>query len=250
MNILIVEDEPLAQSGLKRKLLLCDLEINSIYYTDSVEETVTWLKKNEEPDLIFMDIKLLDGLSFDIFEMVKINAPVIFTTAFDEYAIKAFKVNSIDYLLKPIGIEELKLSLEKFKKLNEKDLNVDLSEIKKMILSNKKNYKTRFISILGNEIIAVNERDICYFYSEEKIVYIRTKRDIFIINSSLEELESQVDPSQYFRLNRKYLSKKTSISKITKHSQSRLKLELTPSSSEEIIVSQKKHSIFLNWLEK
>jgi len=254
MNVLIIEDEPFAQKELIRLLQLCDKTINILKCIDSVEESVNWLKENDHAELIFMDIQLSDGISFEIFNHLTINTPVIFTTAYDEYAIRAFKVNSIDYLLKPVDETELRQSLEKFKILkrqSKKDENfLDKNQIEDILGLYKPSYKNRLITKLGDKIFYVETTNIAYLYSEDKVTFLITREDKrHIINHTLEQVENFLDPTHFYRLNRKYLTHIDAIASINKYFNSRLKVQLEPAVDDEILISRAKVSAFLEWLE-
>ncbi len=253
MHILIVEDEHLAASRLSTmiKKLHSDVEISSV--CDSVEQTLDWLSNNPQPDLAFFDIQLGDGISFDIFEQADIQFPVIFTTAYDQYAIKAFKVNSIDYLLKPIEEEALETAISKF--LNQQ--NKDLASIHQAILQTHKliqpnNYKTRFLIKVGEHLRMIKTNEISFFYSEEKATFLRTMDGHnYALDQSLEQYELQLNPSEFYRISRKYIVKITAISDIINYSNSRLKLKLYGMEGDDtIIVSRERVKAFKMWLEE
>lgn len=257
MKVLIIEDEPFAQKELERLLNNSGASIEILNFIDSVEESVKWLQNNN-PDLIFMDIQLSDGLSFEIFDKIDIEIPVIFTTAFDEYAIRAFKVNSIDYLLKPVEQKDLAKALEKYEnmatKANPKDpvetfLNKEQLE-QLLSLYRPTNYKSRFIAKLGDNIKHIAVEEIPYFYFEEKVVFLVTKHnDRYIVDYTLDQLEKLLDPKKFFRINRKYITSIDSIDKVSKFFNSRLKIKLKPHIDDEILISRAKVKDFINWLD-
>jgi two-component system, LytTR family, response regulator LytT len=256
LRVLIIEDEPFAQQELKRLLTNIPRDIEVLQCIDSVEDSIEWLNESKHPDLIFMDIQLSDGLSFEIFKAVKIKVPVIFTTAFDEYAIKAFKVNSLDYLLKPIEPEELNAAFVKFDDIKmHYSLDVpgfNLEQLDKMLtmLKPKSDYKSRFIAKVGDQIKHIKTDDIAYFFADDNIVFMVTESNAkYIIDYSLNQIEAFLDPKFFFRLNRTYFANIKSIAKVHKFFNSRLKIELKPSVEEDILVSRVKVSDFLNWLE-
>ncbi len=255
MKVLIVEDEPFAQNELKRLLEKTRFSVDVLECTDSVEDTVEWLKNNAAPDLIFLDIQLSDGLSFEIFKQIKVSAPIIFTTAFDEYAIRAFKLNSIDYLLKPIKQDDLEQALDKLetlKKHYEKGgTGLDSETIEKLLNFKKPEYKSRFIAKIGDQIKYIDIKDVAYFYAEDNEVFLITRtKNRYIIEFKLDQLEKLLDPLQYYRINRSYIVYIGSIMKINKYFNSRLHLELSPETNEEVLISRVKVPEFLKWMDK
>jgi DNA-binding LytR/AlgR family response regulator len=248
MRILIIEDENLAAKRLV-KLIKEHLPDSEIFGNlDTVKASVNWLQTNQEPDLIFLDIQLADGISFEIFEKIKVTAPIIFCTAYDQYAIKAFKVNSVDYLLKPIDPEELKKALTKFE-AGRKSPVITLEEIRNMILPAQKIYKNRFLVKSGDRIQTVPTDEIRFFYSEDKVTLLQTATGKkFIIDYTLDEIEDMVDPVHFFRLNRKYISALSAIKSIHTYSNSRLKILLENSDDNDILVSREKITTFKSWL--
>jgi DNA-binding LytR/AlgR family response regulator len=255
MKILIIEDEPFAQQELVRLLRQAGLDFQLLATIDTIEESVEWFQSNPAPDLVFLDIQLADGISFDIFRQVKMESPVIFTTAYDEYAIRAFQLNSIDYLLKPIKPGELKTALDKLAGMKQQFSDAkghitddQLDKLLNMVTGHT--YKTRFLVKLGDELKSIDTAEIAYFKAEDNVVFLFTvKGKRYIIEHTLEELEQQVDPSEYFRLNRSFLASMKSIKKINKYFNSRLALELEPATEEKVIISRRKVQPFLEWLE-
>lgn len=249
-NILIIEDENLAAKRLSRLLQELISEINILGFCDSVKSAVEYLQNNKQPDLIMLDIQLGDGISFDIFKQVTINCPVIFTTAFDEYAIKAFELNSIDYLLKPINVEALKKSLHKFEQLKQQNMGVDFQTLLPL-LNNNKVYKKRFLVAIGERLISINSQDIAYITSIDKCTFIVDKQNMYYaIDFSLDKLEEMLEPELFFRINRQYIISNTAIDKIFILSKSRIKLLLNPQAKEEILVSNARTHQFREWLDK
>lgn len=251
MNVIIIEDEKPSARRLRR--MLNELQIEARVLLHSVAEAVLWFQNNSQPDLILLDIQLSDGLAFEIFEQVQVNSAIIFTTAYDEYALKAFKLNSIDYLLKPIDIDELKNAIEKFKnnQLEPTDLKTDLNLIKRLFENPlDRNFKKRFTVKIGLHLKMIQVEDIECLYSENKGTYIYTsdKRD-YLIDSTLEQLDSSLDPMIFFRVNRKFYINIKSIQDIVAYSNSRLKINLKTYSNHDIIVSREKVKEFKNWLE-
>ncbi len=252
MKVLIIEDEPFAQQELIRLLNRIDRDIEVLACIDSVEESVKWLKDFAPPELIFMDIQLSDGLSFEIFEQTDVRAPVIFTTAFDDYAIKAFKVNSIDYLLKPIEEEDLAGAIQKFRDtLPKGDGFFSKKQLEEVLGLYRPAYKSRLVVKLGDKIRHIEARDIAYFFSEDKVSFLVTREaKKYIINYTLEQIEKFMDPGDFYRLNRKYIAHIDSIASIDKYFNSRLKIGLKPEVEDDVLISRTKVSDFLNWLER
>ena len=257
MKILIVEDEPFAQDELKRLLFNINPEFEILDMIDTVEDTVEWLENNDPPDLIFLDIQLADGISFEIFNNTEVTAPVIFTTAYDEYAVRAFRVNSIDYLLKPIKQEDLTTALNKleslqnqFQKGNDDGMNITKNQLKTLLNLSPKSYKSRFLTRIGDQIKYLTIDEIAYFYAEDNVVFVITgegKR--YIIDHTIEEISKMVDPQLFFRLNRTFLAKIEAIDKVYKYVNSRLKIELRPVTEKEVIISRARVGEFLDWME-
>ncbi len=254
MDILIIEDEEIAYRTLCNMLHKYDQSIIIKGWIKSIDEAIEWLSVHTMPDLIFLDIKLVDGLSFEIFEHIEINVPIIFTTAYHEYAIKAFEVNSIDYLLKPISQENLEKSLQKFKKFHlQKDSGI-LNKIKEVIGAiNQTNepYKTRFLVKKRDKLFSISTYEIAYFYRDE-LVYLVTKTDKkHIVNYSLEELEKIIDPQKYFRINRQFFVNISSIEAGHSYYKGKLKIELVPKPDANVdtTISEKKASSFKNWMD-
>ena len=250
MKVIIIEDEKPSARRLSRMLLELDIEAQAMLH--SVDEAVSYFKENEHPDLILLDIQLSDGLSFEIFEQVEVNSAIIFTTAYDEYALKAFKLNSIDYLLKPIDNEELEIAIHKFKKNQPKkqNLQVDLEQIKKLLVNPlDKNYKVRFTIKIGQHLKMIPIDEIVCFYSENKGTYIFTssKRD-YLIDCSLEQLDEMLDPTKFFRVNRGFYVHIDAINDIISYTNSRLKVKLSSFDAQEIIVSREKVKDFKLWI--
>ncbi|WP_121965766.1 LytTR family DNA-binding domain-containing protein [Myroides sp. N17-2] len=252
ISIVIIEDEKPAARSLERKLE--KLGYSSMINLSSVEEAVVWFGSNKEPDLIFLDIQLSDGLSFEIFEQVHINSSIIFTTAYDEYALRAFKLNSIDYLLKPIQEDELKQAIDKFQNNRTAifGFNQQFDLFKQfMSTSNAVEYKERFAVKVGAQIKIILRSEIVCFYSENKATYVQTTEGRnYIIDYTLEELEKMVDPVDFFRMSRKFIVSIHSIKDIYSYSNSRLKLNLVNLESEDLIVSREKVTDFKKWIEK
>ncbi|MDM1073415.1 response regulator transcription factor [Empedobacter brevis] len=250
MKIVIIEDEKPAARLLKRRVEKLGYEIYEMLH--SVEESVAWLKTNPTPDLIFLDIQLSDGLSFEIFNQVEISSAIIFTTAYDEYVLKAFKLNSVDYLLKPVDEEELKFSIEKFeKRYKNSPSTFDLKELKNLFSNNQtEKYKERFSIKIGTSIKIIETENIECFFSENKASYIHTKENRnYLIDSSLDKVEEQINPAKFFRINRSQIIQIDSIKEINMYSNSRLKIILTTYNEQDMIVSREKVTDFKNWLD-
>ena len=249
MKIIIVEDEPAAIRHLKRMILKILPDAKIVAELDSVETAVGWFNKNELPDLAFFDIQLSDGLSFEIFENVAVKCPIVFTTAFDHYAIQAFKVNSIDYLLKPIKPEELQKAIEKFQNLQyEPNQLNDLTALLQNIKASSPSYKERFLVKKGQQLLSIDAKNIAYVFSEDKITFLQTTSAKYLINYSLDDLEFKLSPKDFFRLNRKCIAAYSSIQKIEKYFNGKLLVELHPSYKDKIVVSREKASLFKEWL--
>jgi len=245
-RVIIIEDEKPSARFLQRKLET--LGFHQIMMLHSVLQSKKWFAENPNPDLIFLDIQLSDGLSFEIFEDFEIDSAIIFTTAYDEYALKAFKLNSIDYLLKPIAEEELQFAIEKFKKQKEALQSFDYHQLRN-ILDPDRNFKTRFSIKVGQSIKLVNTEDIECLFSQNKGTYLYTKqKDQYLLDQSLDQLESNLDPNQFFRISRAHIVNIASIRSIAIHSNSRLRLELNNYPSQEIIVSRERVNDFKKWL--
>ena len=250
MKVVIVEDEMLAAKKLKQLLIEVEPGIEILETLESVEDAVNWFTQNATPELIFMDIQLDDGISFEIFDALKIDAPIIFTTAYNDYAIRAFKVNSVDYLLKPIDKSALKEALEKFKKhfVESEDFETKIAKVIGQI-SNR--YKSRFFIKIGLRFKSVPVENICCFIVEGRSTFLRTNEGKnYDLDHSLDQLQKMVDPNLFFRINRKYLVNINSIDEIISYSTSRLKLKLKNSNEQDLIVSRDKVSEFKHWMDR
>lgn len=250
MKTIIVEDEKPAARLLQRKLAKLGIAVETMLH--SVEEAIEWFTKNEHPDLIFLDIQLSDGLSFEIFDKVTINSAVIFTTAYDEYALKAFKLNSVDYLLKPIDEDDLEAAVSKFElRIKKPDpLQHGIEEIRKMLTTPAtKSYKKRFTLKIGHHLKVINTDDIECFYSENKGTYLHTtdNRD-YLVEQTLEMVEQELDPAEFFRVSRKFIIPLKAIKEIVMYSNSRLKVILPSYRDDEVIVSREKVGDFKKWI--
>lgn len=255
MNILIIEDEYPAAERLKTLLSRINVETHVIGVLESVSMSCNWLNEHKPPDLIFSDIQLSDGISFDIFDKTQVESPIIFTTAYDEYAIKAFKLNSIDYLVKPISQNELEYSLKKYKQLQGTQKAIiqqtQLLQIVKSINQEKVEYKERFLVQGKDEWIPVFTSDIAYFTSSHEITHlIRFDGKRFIVDYTLAELEELLRPDSFFRVNRQYLVQVTSIQRVYPYFNGRLMVALRPVTKEEVIISKSKASAFKGWMSQ
>lgn len=253
MKILIIEDEDQAADRLES--LIQQIEPASVIAgkLDSVRRSVEWINKNSQVDLIFMDIQLADGLSFEIFDQVEIRSPVIFATAYNEYALKAFKVNSIDYILKPVDKEDIAAAFRKFEtlvgrsKLQEKMME-SIGYAMQMLT---KKYKERFVLKVGEHLKSVEVKDILFFYSLDKATFGQTMAGRkHILDLTMDQLESLIDPTRFFRINRKYLVAVDSIQDMITYSSSRLKLVLKTSDDKDVIVARERVQEFKEWLDK
>jgi len=252
MKVLIIEDEPQAAERLISLIqnLQSDIEISD--NLDSVKGSVEWLSKNQAVDLIFMDIQLADGLSFEIFEKVEVNAPVIFTTAYNEYALKAFKVNSIDYILKPVDKQELEAAFKKYQNLTQQPASQKMIEsigyAMQMLI---KKYKERFVIKVGEHLKSVETNEILFFFSLEKTTFAQTTDGRkHILDFTLDQLDGLLDPARYFRINRKYIVRVDSIKDMISHTNSRIKLILKTSDDDDVIVARERVQEFKEWLDK
>ena len=255
MRVLVVEDEKSAAKRLLKLLKDIDPAIEVIGIIDTVKGTTSWFGKNSAPDLLFLDIQLADGLSFDIFEQTQISCPVIFTTAYDQYALKAFEVYSIDYLLKPIDKEKLLRSLDKFKNMvrgANKTASVDLGTLQNALeLMQGRKYKERFIVKYGEHIKSFPVENIVGFYSEEKISFFRNNDGRkYVVDYTMEQIEGLINPDFFFRINRKYIINLSGIEDVVVYSNSRLKLKVQHFNDHDLIVAREKVQEFKKWLDR
>jgi len=248
MTTIIIEDEKPAARMLQRKLEKLNIPVQVMLH--SVREAIEWFQQNPHPDLIFLDIQLSDGLSFEIFEKVSIQSPIIFTTAYDEYALRAFKLNSIDYLLKPIDEDDLEVAVEKYRKTISPKPAIDMQMIRQLFTSSQApEYKKRFSVKVGDHIKIIPIEEVELFYSEYKGTFIHTfEGRTFLLDTTLESLEKELDPTQFFRISRKYIISHTALKDIVVYSNSRLKLTLKSYNKEEVIVSRERVGVFKEWL--
>ncbi len=251
MNVIIIEDEKPSARRLQRMLKSLDVEAETMLH--SVEESVAWFENNEHPDLIFLDIQLSDGLSFEIFETVDINSAVIFTTAYDEYALQAFKLNSIDYLLKPIDEDDLKTAVEKFKGRTpqKQSVTLDFNDIKKLLVNPiEREFKKRFSVKVGQHLKLINIEDIECIYSQNKGTYAHTNEGRnYLLDMTLDQLEDELEPHVFFRISRKCYVNVNAIRDIISYTNSRLQIKLHRFDEQEIIVARERVKDFKDWLE-
>ncbi len=261
MKILIVEDEDLAVKKLKKTLQTVDESATVVGEADSIKSTVSWLQSNPAPDLILMDIELADGQSFEIFNQVQVKSPVIFITSYDEYALKAFKVNSVDYLLKPVQKEDLQSALEKYrqmKKMYTTDatpaagaISIDdlVKELQQKLQT--KEYRKRFLVKHGQKLVSVEVDDIAYFFSDGRLNFFKTTDNRkFVVDYTMDELNEMLDPERYFRISRSFFISVDSVAQIHDYFGNRLLLHLKPETDKEAIVSREKVTDFKTWLGK
>lgn len=251
MQAVIIEDEKPSARRLNRMLNGLNLEVITMLH--SVKEAVDWFKNNEHPELIFLDIQLSDGLSFEIFENVEIKSAIIFTTAYDEYALKAFKLNSVDYLLKPIDDEELHDAIQKYEsnKAKNKPNFLNAEDIQRMFQQSYKNdYKKRFTIQIGQHLKIIEINEVCCFYSENKGTYLHTETDrSYLLDYSLERLEKDLDPEKFFKISRKFIVNLSAIKDIVSYSNLRLEVKLNCFNKHQLIVSRERVKLFKEWLE-
>jgi DNA-binding LytR/AlgR family response regulator len=253
MNVLIIEDEPQAVERLSKLVLQIKPEAKILDKIDSVKRSIEWLKQNANPDLIFIDIQLADGLSFEIFDHCEVISPVVFTTAYNEYALKAFKVNSIDYLLKPVDKVELIASFKKLETLTSAPASSAkmMESISYAMQMLTKKYKERFVIKVGEHLKSIEVADILFFYSLEKATFAQTKDGRkHILDFTMEQLEGLINPSQFFRINRKYFVSAQSLQDMISYTNSRLKLVLRTSDDADIVVARERVQEFKEWLDR
>lgn len=253
MRVLIIEDEEHAARRLRKLIALSEPQAEILGPIDSVRSAVEWFSKEPSPDLVFMDIQLADGISFLIFDRCQVDAPVVFTTAYDQYALKAFKVNSIDYILKPVDREEFLQAMEKYRKLGfEKGRAsnplLKIEEVMKMLTQK---YKTRFVVKIGEHLRTVETADILFFVSEGKATFcVTTDLRHILIDFTLEQLEDLIDPVRFYRINRKYIVSTEAIQDIISYTNSRLKLKMKGAKDSDVVVARERVQDFKNWLDR
>jgi DNA-binding LytR/AlgR family response regulator len=254
MKVLIVEDEQLAAERLEQMILTYDPSITRVGPLDTVEETAQYLREHSDIDVLFLDIQLADGKSFELFEKISYHKPVIFTTAYDQYSLKAFKYNSIDYLLKPVRYDDLKFALDKFKQLNPGEQSIGLTKevIRELLNGSTSPYKKRFLVKQGGKIRYVPVEDIAYLFADGKMAYLVSKENHrqYIVDHTLEELEDVLlDPSDFFRISRKHIVRIDSIKEVQTQSQ-RLEVRLSQPIDPPLTVSREKITEFKRWLNR
>ena len=249
MRAIIIEDEKPAAEKLAKAIQSADPDVNIVAVLSSVQSSVDWLLQNPHPELIFMDVELSDGLSFKIFESINIKSPVIFCTAYDEYWQEAFEHNSIDYLLKPVKQEKLETALNKYDKLKQHFASNFQQLLQWQRHPADHGYKKRFLVKRGTDYVSIKTDDIAYLYATHKLVcMVDNKNQKYILDQSLAEIEKQVDPACFYRINRKYFVSQNSIRKRKSYPKSKLQLELEPAISDEIIISQENVAAFKEWM--
>jgi DNA-binding LytR/AlgR family response regulator len=248
MRTLIIEDEKPAADKLKKAIQKTGLGIEIIAQLDSVQSAIQWLRTQEQPELVFMDIELSDGLCFKIFETVSVPCPIIFTTAYDEYWQEAFELNSIDYLLKPVKQEKLEAALKKYDTLKQYFAS-NFQQLMQTKRTNLPAHKKRFLVKRGTDYISVKTEDIAYFYATHKLVcMVNKKAEKFILDISLSDIEKQIDPVSFYRINRKYLVNMSAIKRIKSYPKSKLEVEMDPPVNDEILISQENVAAFKDWM--
>lgn len=250
MSIIIIEDEKPSARRLQR--MLTELQMEAEVMLHSVEESIDWFQHHEHPDLIFLDIQLSDGLSFEIFEAIEIKSAVIFTTAYDEYALQAFKLNSIDYLLKPIDEDDLTKAVSKYKERTpqQQSVTLDFNDIKKLLVNPiEREYKKRFSVKVGQHLKLINIDDIECFYSENKGTYAFTSEGRnYLLDTTLEQLEDELEPYKFFRISRKFVVNINAIDDMVSYTNSRLQIKLNTFKEQDIIVARERVKDFKEWL--
>jgi len=253
MKILIIEDEELAVKKLRKTLEAVDPAAEIVGITDSIQSSVEWLQENAAPDLILMDIELADGQSFEIFNLTEVKSPVIFTTSYDEYALKAFKVNSVDYLLKPIQKEELQAAISKFNKLNPSNTDISIDSLVKELQQKlqPKEFRKRFLVKHAQKLVSIEVGDIAYFYSDGRLNFFKTTDNRkFVVDYTMDELQDMLDPETFFRISRSFYVSISSVDKIDDYFGNRLILGLKPTVDKEALVSREKVTEFKKWMGK
>lgn len=247
MKILIVEDETAAYENLADMLVCMDSSMEILGNTESVRQTVRWLQSNPKPDLIFMDIHLSDGSAFAIFSQIEVEIPIIFTTAYDQYALEAFKVNSIDYLLKPIKPEDLKRALDKFSKWSHQDIMQYLSQLTQLSASPR--YKDKLLIPVKDKLLPINLKDVSCFYTADKTTYVYLKTGkSYLYAKTLEQIIASLNPEDFIRANKQFIVSRDSVKDITIWFDSRLLVTLDIDVPERIYISKNKASEFKSWI--
>jgi len=252
MKLLIVEDETLAVNRLRKLLVEIDPKIEVTGVLNSIVSTVDWLSKNPLPDLILMDVELEDGQCFEIFKRVNVTTAVIFTTSYDQYAIEAFKVNSIDYLLKPVGIDDLRNALNKFSTLHKPSSSLGtLEQFLQHFQKMNQSYRERFLVKTGSRYVSLETDMIAYFYFQDRVTFIKTWKDEnYIVDFSMDELEQLLSPTDFFRVNRQFIVNHRSVTNIQDYFNNKLLLTLKPQASQEVVISRERAAEFKIWMGK
>lgn len=255
MNIVIIEDEALAAKKLEELVIRYNSGYKILAKIGSVQGAIRWFNENGQPDLVFMDIHLLDGNSFEIVKQVTLDCPVVFTTAYDDYALEAFEVNSIDYLLKPVGYTKLQKAMDKLIKIQnnfEDAQSSRLSSLLNILETGGKDYKSRFLVKTGSKLFSIHTSEIGLFYSEEKVTFLITEKSKrFMLSQTLDELEKVIDPKLFFRINRQIILHINSVKIVHKYHKGRLKIELQNKwAPNDIIVSTRRVASFQTWLDQ
>ncbi len=251
MKILILEDEQLTASRIIQLVNQYDSSIEVLSVLDSIDRATTWLSENSLPDLLLADINLSDGPVFDLFDRIQVNVPVIFITAYSEYAIKAFRVNSIDYLVKPLDYNELRRAFDKYKSMCGVQMKLDSALLNSIFKDEKPEYRKRFLAKLGDQFRFIQTDHVAYFKSEDGIAFAVTFENASLpLDLSLEDIHKQISPEQFFRISRKFIVNNESIRKIHTYFNNRLKLVLDPVSEDDVLVSRERVAGFKEWLNR
>jgi two-component system, LytTR family, response regulator LytT len=251
IRALIIEDEKPAALRIEKLLQAIDPSIDIIGRLDTVATAVKWFTENPHPDLILLDIQLGDGLSFEIFSNIRVESYIIFTTAYDEFAIKAFELNSLDYLLKPVSEEKLTKSIGKFRKFREQGNNPDYGKLLETLERRDQRFKKRFIITIAGKIRVIETENVAWFYSKEKNTFLcSTENKAYPVDYSLDQIESMINPELFFRVNRQFIVQYKSISRIDILSKSRIRIATNPPFEEEILISTARTAEFRNWLDR
>ena len=258
MKILIVEDEELAVKKIQKTLASIDPDAEIAGITHSISSTIDWLESNPSPDLILMDIELSDGQSFEIFSRTKVKSAVVFTTSYDEFALKAFKVNSIDYLLKPVQKEDLEAALNKFRNMKEvyaggKDENLNMETIMKQLQQKLhiREFRKRFLVKHAQKLVSIEVEEIAYFFSDGRLNFFKTyDNKKYVLDYTMDELEDMLDPDRYFRISRSFYIAIDSVEQIHEYFGNRLLLHLKPPVEKDAVVSREKVADFKKWMGK
>ena len=251
MNVLIIEDEERAANRLEQLLIGCEQNINVIAKIESIENAVNYLSKNNNIELIFSDIQLEDGLSFEIFEQAQVKCPIIFTTAFDQYAIQAFQTNGVDYLLKPVDEKRLQQSLDKVKNLSSNVSIDNILALANSAISQPRKFKTRFMIKVGERIKSIGVDEVSLFFSQDNATFIlTTDKRKYVVDFSLDHIEELIDPELFYRVSRKYIVSINACNDIIAWSNSRLKIQVDQFEDDMIVVARDRVGDFKKWLDR